>query len=294
MKKQYITQAYVDKLRDKDQATGVYGTPPRVIRKGEKYRKALSITQKYIYEELWELTGKAVHKGQVDEKGNAYVEVSYSFIAVACDISEGTARFNLNGKGNKDGKYTELFDLGLLKIKKRKDTETSQYYVMAPSYEGIDEAFLTNDITTPSMKQDIADISNKKNSKKPTKRKIENKQLEDERMFDSRADKAEYELQEKQLNDSLPNGIVEPPPEQQETTEEQPQKEVYFRVFDKQDYDGTYNADFVIMHNGKLVDTLSIREFLQRTKSTIDSKKHLCDIMKDIELEGKYEIRYES
>ncbi|PGK45742.1 hypothetical protein [Bacillus cereus] len=290
MTKKYITQGYVDKLRDKEQKTGVFGTPPRIIRKGEKYRKALSITQKFIYEELWELTGKAVHKGQFDEKGRAYIEVSYSFIAVACDISEGTARFNMNGKGNKDGKYTELFDLGLLKIKKRKDTETSQYYVMAPSYEGIDEAFLTNDITTPSMKQDIADISNKKNSKKPTKRKIENKQLEDDRMFDTKADNADYELQEKQYNDSLPDGVVE---EQQETTEEQPIKQMYFRVFDKQDYDGTYNANFIIMHNSKLIESLSIHEFLKKTKSTIDSKRHLCEIMKDIESEGKYDIRYE-
>ncbi|MED3681830.1 hypothetical protein [Bacillus thuringiensis] len=286
MKKQYITQTYIDMLRDKEQKTGVFGTPPRVIRKGEKYRKTLSVTQKFIYEELWELTGKAVHKGQLDERGRAYIEISYAYIAVACDISEGTARNILKGTG----KYNQLFKLGLLSIKKRKDRETSEYYVMAPSYEGIDEAFLTNDITPTSMVQDAKEIADKKNRKKPIKRKIENEQLKDERMFDTRADNAEYEQQEKQLNDGLPNGVVE---ELQENTEEQPQKEMYFRVIDKQDYDGNYRADYVITHNGKVVDILSIREFLKRTKSTIDTNRHDSSIMKDIESQGKYEIRYE-
>lgn len=284
MKKQYITQAYIDRLRDKEQSTGVFGTPPRVIRKGEKYRKALSVTQKFIYEELWELTGKAVHKGQVDEKGRAYIEVSYSFIAVACDVSEGTARNILKG----DGKYNQLFKLGLLSIKKRKDRETSEYYVMAPSYEGIDEAFLTNDITTSSMEQDAKEIAEKKNRKKPTKRKVENKQLEDERMFDTRADNAEYELQEKQYNDSLPDGVES---KQQEIIKEEPQKEMYFRVVDRQD--GIYQARFVIAYDGKPVDVWSVHEFLKKTNSTIDGKKHDNEIMKDIESEGQYEIRYE-
>lgn len=203
MKKQYITKAYINDLTDKEKATGVFGTPPKVIRKGEKYRKVLSVTQKFIYEELWDMIGKAIHKGQVDEKGQAYVEVSYSYMAVACDISEGTARNILKG----EGKYNQLFELGLLSIKKRKDRETSEYYVMVPVYEGVDKAFLTQDITTPSMKKDAEELSTKKNKNKKNtpKREIENKQLEEERKTDTVEDTAHYEVMEREFNDSLPD-----------------------------------------------------------------------------------------
>ncbi|PGW18550.1 hypothetical protein COD90_07880 [Bacillus cereus] len=290
MKKQYITQGYVDKLRDKEQKTGVYYSSPKVIMKGEKYRTKLSLTQKVIYQELYDISMKALHDNQVDSKGNVYIEVSYIFIATALDISEGTVRNNMNGKG-KGGKYTELFDLGLLKIKKRKDRETSQYYVMAPDYEGNDKHFLEKDYTTSEIRLDAKERVAKKN-RNNSKREDENEQLEDERMFDTVADTADYALQEQQYNDSLPNGIVELPPEPQETTEEQPTKETYFRVIDKQDHDGTYVAMFVIAHNGKIVETFNVREFLNRTKSTIDPKRHDSFIMKDIESEGKYEVRY--
>lgn len=290
MKKQYITQGYVDKLRDKEQKTGVYYSTPKVIYKGEKYRTKLSLTQKAIYQELYDISMKALHDNQVDDKGNVYIEVSYIFIATALNISEGTVRNNMNGKG-KDGKYTELFDLGLLKIKKRKDRETSQYYVMAPDYEGNDAQFLEKDYTTWEIKQDAKERVAKKN-RNNSKRENENKQLEDETMFDTIADTADYQLQEKQYNDSLPDGVAELPPEPQETTEEQPLKEMYFRVVDKQDYDGTYNADYVITHNGRIIESLPVHEFLRRTNSTINIKQHLSGIMKDIESEGIHDIRY--
>ena len=201
MKKQYITKAYINDLTDKEKATGVFGTPPKVIRKGEKYRKALSVTQKFIYEELWDLIGKAIHKGQVDSKGQAYVEVSYSYMAVACDISEGTARNILKG----DGKYNQLFELDLLSIKKRKDRETSEYYVMAPVYEGVDEAFLTQDITTPSMIKDAEELSAKKNKKTASKRVKGNERLEEERKSDTVKDTAHYEVMEREFNDNMPD-----------------------------------------------------------------------------------------
>lgn len=288
MTKKYITRAYVDMLRDKEQKTGVYYSTPKVVKKGDKYRKALSPIEKDVYEELYDLTMKALHKGQVDEKGNAYVEVSYIWVAVALGVSDSTIQRILSKKTN------PLYALGLLKIKQRQDKSTSQYYVMAPSYDGEDQFFLDSDYATTQMKEEARQMVEKKNRKKPTKREVENEQLEDERMFDTKADTAEYELQEKQLIDSLPNGVQELPPEPQETTEEQPQKEMYFRVIDKQDYDGTYVANFVIAHNGKVVEALDVREFLKRTKSTIDTNRHDSFIMKDIESEGKYEIKYES
>ncbi|GAB6415593.1 replication initiator protein A [Bacillus cereus] len=285
--KQYITKGYVDKLRDKEQKTGVYYSAPKVVMKGDKYRKKLSAIEKLLYQEMYDLSMKALHKGQVDEKGNVYIESSYISLAVALGISDSTTQRYLSKTTN------ALYKLGLLKVKKRKEQSTTQYYVMAPTYEGEDVHFLENDYTTTQMKEEAKQMVEKKNRKKSTKRKVENEQLEDERMFDTKADTADYQLQEKQFNDSLPDGVKELPPEPQETTEEQPIKQMYFRVFDKQDYDGTYNADFVIMHNDKLVDTLSIREFLKKTKSTIDGNRHLSEIMKDIELEGKYEIKYE-
>lgn len=288
MKKQYITQGYVDRLRDKEQKTGVYYSAPKVVMKGDKYRKTLSPTEKLLYQEMYDLSMKALHKGQVDEKGNVYIESSYISLAVALGVSDSTTQRILNKLTN------PLYALGLLRVKQRKDKSTSQYYVMAPDYDGEDRFFLESDYTTTQMKKEAQQMVEKKNRKKSTKRKVENEQLEDERMFDTKADTADYQLQEKQFNDSLPDGVKELPPEPQEITEEQPIKQMYFRVFDKQDYDGTYVAEFVIAHNGKIVDTLNVREFLKRTKSTIDTNRHDSFIMKDIESEGKYEVRYES
>lgn len=286
MKKQYITQGYVDKLRDKEQKTGVYYSAPKVVMKGDKYRKTLSPTEKLLYQEMYDLSMKALHKGQVDEKGNVYIESSYISLAVALGVSDSTTQRILNKLTN------PLYALGLLRVKQRKDKSTTQYYVMAPDYDGEDRFFLESDYTTTQMKKEAQQMVEKKNRKKSTKRKVENEQLEDERMFDTKADTADYQLQEKQFNDSLPDGVKELPPEPQETTEEQPIKQMYFRVFDKQDYDGTYNADYVITHNGRIIESLPVHEFLRRTNSTINIKQHLSDIMKDIELEGKHDIRY--
>lgn len=284
MKKQYITQGYVDKLRDKEQKTGVYYSAPKVVMKGDKYRKALSPTEKLLYQEMYDLTMKALHKGQVDEKGNVYIESSYISLAVALGVSDSTTQRIL-------GKLTNpLFKLGLLKVKQRKEQSVSQYYVMAPVYEGEDEYFLEMDYTTSKMREEAKQMVEKKNRKKSTKRKIENEQLEDERAFDTKADNAEYELQEKQLNDSLPDGVSV---EKQDRSEKQDTKEMYFRVIDNQAYDGTYDANYIIEQNGKMIDMLTVHEFLKRTKSTINIKRHLSEIMKDIESEGKHEIRYD-
>ncbi|WP_394547558.1 replication initiator protein A [Priestia aryabhattai] len=201
MKKQYITKGYIKDLTSKEKATGVYFNTPKVIYKGEKYRKALSLTQKAIYQELWDISMKAAHKGQVDEKGRVYIEVADSFIARALDISEGTVKFNLNGKG-KNGKYTELFDLGLITIKKRVEKETSEYYVMAPVYEGVDKAFLTNDITTPSIQEEA---SAKRNKSATSKREQNNEQLEERRKSDTVKDTAHYEVMEREFNDNMPD-----------------------------------------------------------------------------------------
>lgn len=285
MKKQYITQGYVDRLHDKEQKTGVYYSAPKVIMKGDKYRKKLSAIEKLLYQEMYDLSMKALHKGQVDEKGNVYIESSYISLAVALGTSDSTTQRYLSKTTN------ALYKLGLLKVKKRKEQSTSQYYVMAPVYEGEDKHFLENDYTTTQMREEARQMVEKKNRKKPTKRKVENEQLEDERAFDTKADNAEYELQEKQMIDSLPDGVSV---EKQDRSEKEDTKEMYFRVIDNQAYDGTYDANYIIEQNGKMVDMLTVHEFLRRTKSTIDYKtKHLSEVMKDIELEGKHEIRYD-
>ena len=222
MTKKYITRTYVDMLRDKEQKTGVYYSAPKVVMKGDKYRKALSPTEKLLYQEMYDLSMKALHKGQVDEKGRVYVESSYISLAVALGVSDSTTQRAL------EKQTTSLYKLGLLKVKERKKQSISQYYVMAPDYDGEDRFFLDSDYTTTQMKEEARQMVEKKNRKKPTKRKVENEQLEDERMFDTRADNAEYEFQQQQEINNTPDGIAEPPQEQQETTEEQPTKETYF------------------------------------------------------------------
>ncbi|MGG2061656.1 hypothetical protein [Priestia megaterium] len=269
MKKQYITKAYINDLTDKEKATGVFGTPPKVIRKGEKYRKALSVTQKFIYEELWDLIGKAIHKGQVDNKGRVYVEVSYSYMAVACDISEGTARNILKG----DGKYNQLFELGLLSIKKRKDRETSEYYVMAPVYEGVDKAFLTQDITTPSMIKDAEELSAKKNKKKNvSKRETENKQLEEERKTDTVEDTAHYDVIKREEINNTPD-FDEPKQEKKMEQVPEPQEKpiaVKKYVEERSSQTGFYSIVLVEkLANGSLQETDLKKKFPKAQYSTI-------------------------
>lgn len=294
MKKNYITKAYLEKLHDNKTATGVFFNTPKVIKRGVKYRKALSTTQKDIYEEFWDLAGKAAHKGQFDEKGRVYVEASYSFIAVALDISESTAKNNLNGKG-KGGKYNELFELGLIAIKKRNERETSEYYVMAPVYEGEDKAFLSKDITTTAHKADAEKIKAKRaeyasNSK--SKRSIKNEKLEDERAFDTKADNAEYEIIEREVVANTPDfDDGEPKPEP--VAEVQSEKQYYFQVFDKQATTGQYSACYVCELNGKIVGSWSLDEFVKNMKLDIDCNRHESSVMADIAALGNYEIKYE-
>jgi len=279
MTKKYITKAYINDLTDSEKATGVFGTPPKVIRKGERYRKALSVTQKFIYEELWDLIGKAIHKGQVDSKGQAYVEVSYSYMAVACDISEGTARNILKG----DGKYNQLFELGLLSIKKRKDRETSEYYVMAPIYEGVDEAFLTQDITTPSMIKDAEELSAKKNKKTISKRKTENEQLEEQRKPDTIQDTAHYDVIKREEINNTPDGIElkqEPAPEPQEkpiTVEKY--------VEERSSMTGFYSIVLIEkMSDGSVTETDLKKKFPKITDSKILNHAHKNYEVKQIEM----------
>ncbi|MEH7031534.1 hypothetical protein V7054_05070 [Priestia megaterium] len=291
MEKNYITKAYIDMLTKKEKQTGIYFSTPKVIKRGDRYRKTLSLTQKAIYEEFYDLAKKAVHKGQIDEKGRVYVEVSYSYIAVALDISVKTAEYNMNGKGNKDSKYNELFTSGLLAIKKRGKQSMHEFYVMAPVYEGADEIYLKNDGATPQAKKEIEEISAKKNSRKPTKRKKENEQLEEERIFDTVADTAEYKVEQKIQADNIPD--FDEPFEEKESVPQEPQKEMYFRVIDKEDYNGTYNASFVIKHDGVIVESWTLKDFLKKTKSSINLNQHESYIIKELQKQGEYKIKYE-
>ncbi|MCM2532173.1 hypothetical protein NDK43_06895 [Neobacillus pocheonensis] len=289
--KNYITNAYIDMLHDKTKATGVYFNTPKVIKHGVKYRKALSRLQKDVYAELWDMAMKAAHKGQVDEKGRVYVEVADSFMAVAVVADVTTIKHNLNGTG-KNGKYTELFDLGLIRIKKRIERETSEYYVMAPVYEGEDVKFLTNDITTSSHKADAEELKAKRNKNVTTKRKTENEQLEEERIFDTKADTAEYEIIEKETAENVPDFDEEPQP--QIIADEKPSKQMYFLVMDDLDGTGLYSAEFIIEQNGKMMESWTLSKFAQNMKLGIETeRKHDSDILREIMIAtgGKYEIK---
>ncbi|WP_338705244.1 hypothetical protein [Priestia aryabhattai] len=200
MKKQYITKAYIDMLNDKEKATGIYFTTPKVIVKGDKYRKALNPTEKLIYQELWDMTKKAVHKGQVDEKGRAYVEASYTFLATAIGVDPSTIERTLT-------KRKGLFNTGLLAIKKHGNSSTTEYYVMAPVYEGADEMYLANDGATDEMKSTVDGFKKRKNSNKSTKRKTENEQLEEQRKSDTIQDTAHYDVVKREEADNTPDGI---------------------------------------------------------------------------------------
>ena len=46
--KNYITKAYIDMLKNKDVQTGLYFNTPKVVIKGDKYRKALKPIEKLI------------------------------------------------------------------------------------------------------------------------------------------------------------------------------------------------------------------------------------------------------
>lgn len=299
MTKNYITKAYVDMLHDKEKQTGVYFNTPKVIKRGVKYRKALSRLQKDIYEELWDLAMRAAHKGQIDEKGRVYVECSYSYMAIALDIDPTTAKHNMNGTG-KNGKYTELFDLGLIQIKKRKEREISEYYVMAPVYEGEDKAFLTNDITTTSHKKDVEELKAKRAeyaSTSKSKRETKNEQLENDRIFDIKSDNAEYEFKERERIDNLPD--FDEKPSKEVVADSKPSKQMYFLVDDTQEHTGIYHANFVIEQNGRIFEKWSLQEFVEKMDlhwiST--NKRSEFDIMTEIMIsidQNQYPIKYKS
>ncbi|PGA21961.1 hypothetical protein COL65_02410 [Priestia aryabhattai] len=199
MKKQYITKAYIDMLNDKEKATGIYFTTPKVIVKGDKYRKTLNPTEKLIYQELWDMTKKAVHKGQVDEKGRAYVEASYTFLATAIGVDPSTIERTLT-------KRKGLFNTGLLAIKKHGNSTTTEYYVMAPVYEGADEMYLANDGATDEMKSTV-DGFKKRKKKTTSKRETENEQLEEQRKLDTIQDTAHYDVVKREEANNTPDGI---------------------------------------------------------------------------------------
>jgi hypothetical protein len=181
--KNYITKAYIDMLTDSTKPTGVYYATPKVIVKGDKYRKALQPVDKLIYQELYDLSMKAAHKGQVDEKGKAYVKASYNFIATAIGVDPSTVDRAI-------AKRKTLFRLGLLAFKKKGIKSEHEYYVMAPEYEGADEIYLTNDMATGDMRMDAKNFSNRKNPNRINEREKENEQLENERIFDNINDNA--------------------------------------------------------------------------------------------------------
>lgn len=78
-----------------------------------------------IYQELFDLSMKAAHMRQFDEKGRAYVKVSYSFIATAIGVDPSTVDRTIT-------KRKTLFRLGLLAFKKKGNKTEHEYYVMAP------------------------------------------------------------------------------------------------------------------------------------------------------------------
>jgi midasin (ATPase involved in ribosome maturation) len=201
--KSYITRAYIDMLQDSTKSTGVYYATPKVIVKGDKYRKALNPTEKLIYQELYDLSMKAAHSGQFDSRGIAYVKVSYSFIATAIGVDPSTVDRTLT-------KRKTLFRLGLLAYKKKGIKSEHEYYVMAPVYEGADEMYLTNDKASADMKMDAKNFSNRKNPNRTNEREVENEQLENERKSDRVIDKADQKVIAREYDED---------PEQSEQTE---------------------------------------------------------------------------
>ncbi|AZU60104.1 hypothetical protein [Neobacillus mesonae] len=287
MTKKYFTKAYVDMLNDKEKQTGTFFTPPKVVIRGDKYRETLSPTEKLLYNEFYDMSKKAAHDNKVDKKGFVYVEVSYIFLAVAIGVSDSTVQRILSNKSN------PLYTLGLLQVKERKDKSTSQYYVMAPEYEGHDEIFLTGDGATPAMKAKAQELSAKKNRKSISKRKTENEQLEDERVFDTKADTAEFEIIEKEIADSTPDIDLDPT-ELEVVAEEKPDKQMYFNVYDDEDRTGRFDAHFNIEQNGKVVSSWTLAEFVKNMKLDIDYKRHQKTVLNEIMavIGNQYQIRY--
>ncbi|MED4021994.1 replication initiator protein A [Priestia aryabhattai] len=281
MKKQYITTGYIKDLTNKEKATGVFFSSPKVVVKGDKYRDKLKPIEKLLYQELYDMTKKAAHDNQVDKNGNVYIEVSYIFLAVALGVSDSTIQRILEKKTN------PLYSLGLLAIKERKDKSKTQYYVMAPDYDGEDEIFLTNDVRTPKMQEKAKELVAKKNRKAISKRETENEQFEKERVFDTVADTAEYTVQKNNMCD------FDEPVEKKETASKEPQKEMYLRVVDNQNYNGRYRADFVVKHDGVIFETWDLGSFLEKTKSNINPNQHASYIIKELQEQGEYEIKYE-
>lgn len=185
--KNYITQAYIDMLKNKEKQTGLYYATPKVIVKGDRYRKALNPTEKLLYQELWDLSMKAAHKGQYDEKGRVYVKTSYSFLATAIGVDVSTIDRTIN-------KRKTLFLVGLLSFKKKGNKTEHEYYVMAPIYEGADEQLLYTDKATWNMQKEVQQFADRKNSNRSNKHQSENEQLENERENDLPIDYAEYEM----------------------------------------------------------------------------------------------------
>lgn len=285
MKKNYITKAFMEAYRNKAEKTGVYYNTPKVIYKGDKYRTHLSLLQKAIYQELWNLVGKAAHKNQVDEKGRVYVIASYNLIATELDITERTIINNMSGKTEK---YNQLFKLGLLQIKQYGKNKENEYYVMAPSYEGDDVQFLEFDQPTATARAELKEVSEQKRSKlKKSDKQQKNEQLEDEKAFDTKADNADYEVNERKVEENTPDFDGEEP----KAIVEEPKDETYFQVIEKQD--GTYKARFVREQNG-MVTKWSLTEFVTKMKLNINCNRHDSVVMADIEALGKYEIKYEN
>lgn len=204
--KNYITKAYIDMLKNKDVQTGLYFNTPKVVIKGDKYRKTLKPIEKLIYMEMWDLAMKAAYKGQFDKNGNVYVEVSYAFLATAIGADDSTVERAIT-------KYRNLFITGLIAFKKKNNRAKHEYYVMAPVYEGADELLLSVDQATWDMRKDVQKFADRKNSNRSTKRQAENKVLEVKRNSDIPHDTAEfkhrYKVDTPDFEDKATNAPVE-------------------------------------------------------------------------------------
>ncbi|WLR53781.1 replication initiator protein A [Mesobacillus subterraneus] len=212
MKKNYITKEYIEMLRDRNKETGLYYATPKVICKGDKYRKALKPVEKLLYQEMYDLAMKAAYKGQVDTKGNVYVKVSYSFLAVAVGVDPSTIDRAI-------GEDKNLFRTGLLAFKKKGTKSEHEYYVMAPKYIGEDKSLLSIDQVTWEMLQDVRKFARRKNPNRTFNLEVENKILEDERKADTALNKAEYDLNRPEYPDMNEPSMVEPKPKPKPSSE---------------------------------------------------------------------------
>lgn len=265
MKKNYITKAYIDMLTNKEKETGVYYTTPKVVVKGDKYRKALNPTEKLIYQELWDLTKKAAHKGQIDEKGRVYVKASYSSLATAIGMDVSTVDRTLS-------KRKGLFHTGLLAIKKHGNSSTTEYYVMAPVYEGADEMYLANDGITVEAQLTVKSFQARKGTNKNTKREAKNEQLEEQRKSDTVKDTAHYEVIKREEVNNMPDGIEVKQEKQTEQLPEPQEKSVTDKKYveERSSQSGFYGI-FLIekKSNGIVEETNLLRKFPKATSEEI-------------------------